>query len=122
MANICVTGSRTWIDVPLLELVLGHYLLASTGDHALHVGDARGADAIAQSFAQQNGKNVRVYRADWDTLGRSAGIRRNVQMLAEAKPRLLLAFRVGPSSRGTDHCISEARARNIPTIVIQGLE
>lgn len=54
-----------------------------------------------------------------DRHGRSAGYRRNVQMLdrlAEVPHRYVIAFSNG--SRGTQHTIDHARRRDIPVRVV----
>lgn len=43
-------------------------------------GCARGADAIGERYAKENGFKVEKYPADWKKYGRSAGPIRNKQM------------------------------------------
>ena len=43
-------------------------------------GGARGADAIGERYAKENGFKVEKYPADWDRYGRRAGPRRNKRM------------------------------------------
>ena len=43
-------------------------------------GGARGADAIGERYAEENGFSIEKYPADWEKYGRSAGPRRNRQM------------------------------------------
>jgi hypothetical protein len=54
-------------------------------------GGAKGADMLAFNFAQSVGIPTEDYPADW-SLGRSAGIRRNADMLRLGKPDHGLAF------------------------------
>lgn len=44
-------------------------------------GCARGADAIGERYAKENGFLVEKHPADWKTYGKSAGPRRNQQMV-----------------------------------------
>lgn len=121
MANICVTGSRHWKNATIIDAMVQIHLRADHR-HRLHVGDARGADAIARTTADVMGQLGEVYRAAWDQQGKAAGMIRNIAMLEAAQPVLLLAFRIpdAPSgSRGTDGCIAEARRRGIPVIVVE---
>jgi hypothetical protein len=81
------------------------------------VGDARGADTAAYWSARCCNHPVRVFKADWKTHGKKAGIIRNLEMLDE-KPDLVIAFWDG-KSRGTNHTITESRKRGIPVEVIE---
>jgi 2-phospho-L-lactate guanylyltransferase (CobY/MobA/RfbA family) len=61
-------------------------------------GDARGADSLAKSWAIRNKVSMLNFPADWARYGKSAGYLRNVQMLEEGKPDLVIAF---PGGSGT---------------------
>jgi len=113
--QIVVTGSRDWTNNFLLRAVLSSYLGHGTGVQ-FHVGDARGVDRVTKQFCDGL-VACRVYRADWST-GKGAGFKRNIEMLETAKPDLVLAFKSGPTSAGTDHTIREAKKRGIHVIEI----
>ena len=77
-------------------------------------GGAIGADTLAGRIARSYGFAVEVYQAAWLGHGRSAGMKRNLQML-DTKPALVVAFHDSlPESKGTAHCVDEARNRGIP--------
>jgi ABC-type Fe3+-hydroxamate transport system substrate-binding protein len=82
-------------------------------------GGATGPDVIGKNWAFQYKKvvNIRDFLPDWERWGKSAGMLRNVQMLA-AKPDLVIAFYDG-KSKGTEHTIREAHKRGIKTFVIE---
>ena len=109
---VAVTGSRDWTDAEAVEQALTR-LPAGT---RLVVGDARGADAIAQQVARKLGMPVQVFRADWQAEGRQAGMRRNERMLREGGPVLVLAFPL-QDSRGTRHMIRIARQAGVRVLV-----
>lgn len=116
--RIVVTGSRHWKDEARLRRELAKYLPA----HDLHVGDAKGVDAMARAFAQEIGAHGKAYRAHWrpnGQLDRAAGVKRNARMLAEAKPSLVLAFRAPGVSNGTDHCVALAQKLGIAVRIIE---
>jgi hypothetical protein len=78
----------------------------------LGVGDARGADNIAQVLAAESGIVHRIYYAAWKRYGRGAGPIRNGRMLQDINPQLVLAFHnTIERSRGTKDCMEQARKR-----------
>ena len=62
-------------------------------------GAARGADSMAVDWAISNYACFKEFPANWDKYGKSAGYKRNIQMLKEGKPDLVIAF---PGGRGTE--------------------
>lgn len=73
-------------------------------------GGAPGADDRAIDWAASNWTPVEVYKANWNTYGKAAGMIRNKQMLEEGKPDLVIAF---PGGRGTANMIKLAREAGI---------
>lgn len=61
-------------------------------------GNAHGADRFGEKWARENGLEVIKFNPDWDVYGKSAGMRRNAEMAANAD--FLLACYNG-TSRGT---------------------
>jgi YspA, cpYpsA-related SLOG family len=61
-------------------------------------GDAQGADKGAHYFAEAMGLKELSFPANWEKYGKSAGPKRNRQMLEEASPDLVIAF---PGGKGT---------------------
>jgi hypothetical protein len=61
-------------------------------------GMARGADSLAYHYAGSHGVPVEKFPADWKRYGKRAGMLRNMQMLTEGKPDLVIAF---PGGTGT---------------------
>ena len=100
-ARVLVCGSRDFNDYNLLATKLDE-VRDRLGDVSMRVisGAARGADSLAAKWAQQRGVPCDEYPADWDRHGKSAGYRRNEQMLTEGDPHLVVAFPQG-ESRGT---------------------
>lgn len=62
-------------------------------------GEARGADTLAKDWALRNKVMTLSFPANWKQYGKSAGYRRNTQMLEEGKPDIVIAF---PGGRGTE--------------------
>lgn len=131
--RILVTGSRSWTDTAkIAAAILDVITQAQPEDLALiHGACPMGADALADRWWQGTigPDSIVRYKADWDGLGRRAGIERNRVMVNDGEPDVVLAF-VMPcrqqgckkgagvhASHGTDHCISYARSKHIPVIV-----
>ena len=79
-------------------------------DIIIITGDARGVDTSAYDFAVHNYCAYKGYPADWNKFGKRAGPIRNLQMLDEEKPDLVVAF---PGGKGTEHMVKIARGRGI---------
>lgn len=101
--RVIVAGSRGVSDY---EKVSG--AIASSGFDVSEIvsGGARGVDALGERYAFDHGKPLKVFRAEWEKYGRSAGIKRNVVMARNADA--LVAVWDG-KSRGTKHMIDEAQ-------------
>ena len=111
--RVLVCGSRTYLNGDRIRERLAQLPTGST----IIAGAARGADTIAANAGRSLGYDVIEVPADWDRYGKSAGLRRNVQML-EMSPDLVIAFWDG-DSRGTAHTMREARSRGITVEVVQ---
>jgi hypothetical protein len=78
-------------------------------------GDARsGADAIVKSLCKTLRIPMEEHPANWK-LGKGAGFIRNTEMCALGAD-ICHAFLVPGESRGTRHCIKEARKAGIPVV------
>jgi len=84
-------------------------------DWVIVSGGARGVDAAAKLYAGTNGHGYVEYPADWKTYGRSAGYRRNRDIVANSDA--VVAFWDG-KSRGTKHSIDIAREMGKPLIIV----
>lgn len=100
-ARILVCGSRDFGDRELLNAKLNE-IKDRLGDTPMRViaGAARGADTLAAQWAASRNIPCDEYPADWERYGKSAGYRRNEQMLNEGNPHLVVAFPQG-EARGT---------------------
>lgn len=85
--------------------------------HVIH-GDASGADSLAKRWALRKGIKQTPYPAAWTVdgqLDRSAGPRRNQQMLTEGKPQLVVAF---PGNSGTADMTERARMAGVKVVEV----
>jgi len=71
-------------------------------------GGATGADKCGENFAKECNIPLKVFEADWDTLGRKAGPIRNGEMAEYAD-----ALCVFPGNKGTKDMLSKAKKNNL---------
>ena len=69
-------------------------------------GGCRGADMLGERYANENGFTIERYSADWQTYGRCAGPKRNLQMAKACD--YVICFWDG-KSQGTASMISYAK-------------
>jgi len=100
--RILVCGGREYDKYHVVRSVLLRYFPSPESKLNLVIaeGGAKGADFLARVWAVEYGVEYREYKADWKQYGKKAGIIRNVQMLEDFKPDLVLAF---PGGSGTKH-------------------
>lgn len=102
--RLLVCGGRDFQDVEFAITILDG-IHKSKQVTTLIAGGARGADTIAEAWADELGIEKEIYpitNEDWRTYGKRAGILRNEQMLNEGKPDGVMAF---PGGRGTAHMV-----------------
>ena len=80
--KVAVVGSRTFNNYELLYKTLSVYH-ATTGISLIISGGAAGADTMAERFAKENNIPTSIHKPDWKKYGRSAGIIRNKDIIAE---------------------------------------
>ena len=128
--RIAVTGGRAYSDRARVEETLNRIHAATPLDVLIH-GDASGADSLARDWAIRNGVKHDPYPAAWDDIdavpcrvkwrGRKpynalAGLSRNIRMLIQGAPELVVAF---PGGAGTAHCRAQALRRDIAVLDVE---
>ncbi len=115
MFYLLVAGSRSFTNYQYLSSSLDK-LLVNQSDITIVSGGARGADSLAERYARERGYQLRVFPANWNQFGKSAGYRRNRQMhefIAQFPNRGCVCFWDG-SSRGTAHNFDLANEFHTP--------
>lgn len=99
--KFAIIGSREFSDYQFLKECLAKH---SVGE--IVSGGAKGADALAKQYAMEHNIAYTEFPAQWDLFGKSAGIRRNVDIINLSDE--VVAFWNG-ASPGTKHAISIAK-------------
>ena len=107
--RLAVTGGRDFTDKKAVFSTLDKVNRKRPITLLIH-GGARGADTLASSWATSRDVPQKAFYAEWDKYGRSAGMRRNREMLDNGKPHGVVGF---PGGRGTAGMIKESHLRKI---------
>ena len=107
--KIAVVGSRDFTDYERLCRTLD-----ALEFDLLISGGARGADKLAERYADERGIKKHIYYAEWGKLGKKAGIMRNEDIVKNSD--MIVAFWDG-KSRGTNHTIQFAQTLGKPVII-----
>ena len=120
MTYYLVAGSRSFDDYDLLSKELDQ-LRNNDPDICIVSGGAKGADSLAERYANEHGLNLKVFSANWAKYGRSAGYIRNAKMhkfISSFENRICIAFWDG-ASKGTAHNFELAKKYNTPLKIIR---
>lgn len=127
--KVIIAGSRDFTDLRLMQIKMDILLKRFRNEDARRLmgttlydgveivsGTARGADKTGEKYAESRYMEAKLFPADWDKHGRSAGYKRNEQMADYADA--LVAFWDG-RSRGTKHMIDIAKSKGIRVRVVR---
>lgn len=110
---IAIVGSREGIDRAAVNAFVDHL-----GPETVVIsGGAAGADTYAAERAAERGLRVVVIRPNWKKYGRSAGFRRNKEIVMMSDD--VVAFWDG-ASRGTENTLKHAIRMRRPVAVFSG--
>jgi hypothetical protein len=109
--NVAVVGSREFHNYNQLKEALDSSGIVFK---SIVSGGAIGADTLAERYARENNLPLIVKLPDWKTFGKSAGAKRNLEIVKLAD--VLFAFRVN-NSLGTTITINMAKHKKIPVHV-----
>lgn len=112
-----IAGSRSINDYVTLETAIAESGFDTDANITQVVsGGARGVDALGEEWAYRNHRQLIIFPADWDTYGKTAGIRRNEQMAIWADGLIALHENNSP---GTRHMIACAKKRGLKVYVYE---
>lgn len=113
--KVIIAGSRDFRNYPLLKEKCDYILEGGNGIEIVS-GGARGADKMGEFYAKERGYGLKVFPADWEKFGKSAGFIRNKQMAEYSDT--LICFWDG-QSKGTQHMINLAENQGLEIHVIK---
>ena len=108
--SIMIVGTRTYEDYKTFKKQVDEWLNynVNLNEDIVEIvsGGARGVDSLAEKLANEEGFILKVFPADWNQYGKSAGPIRNRQMVEYIKEKdgVCLIFWDG-QSRGTKNDI-----------------
>jgi len=119
MVKLGLVGSRNYTDYSSFKIHI-NYTLEKWGMDVKDIdfivsGGARGADHLAELFAKEHNIETIIFKADWNTLGKKAGILRNTDIVNESTH--MIAFPI-KESIGTWDSIRKATKKKIPLEII----
>ena len=116
---LLVAGSRDYCDYDEFKQVMDYTHNKYHIDKIVS-GGARGADSLAERYAEENNIPIKVFPARWSVYGKSAGFIRNADMhnyLSLYGNRMCLCFWDGKSP-GIKNLIELAKQKRIKVAVV----
>ena len=119
--RVLVSGAREWRSPQSIKDVLFDLYDLHDGKITVAQGGCRGVDQLTDMICDELHIYCKTYNADWDKHGRSAGIKRNIEMFNIEKPNLVLAFHrdLFGKSRGTLHMVQYAHEQGCEVRIYQ---
>jgi len=112
--KVIIAGGRNFDDYSLLKSSCDKLLVNQT-EIEIVSGKAKGADSLGEKYAKEKGFPIKEFPADWETYGKSAGYKRNLEMALYSGA--LIAFWDG-ESKGTKMMIELAKKEGLNVRVI----
>jgi hypothetical protein len=113
--KIIIAGGRDFTDYAYLTEKVKHLLSEQTNIEIVS-GCAQGADSLGAQYAKENNIPLKLFPAQWDLYGKSAGYKRNLQMAEYADA--LIAFWDG-KSKGTKNMLYLAQFLELNVRIIK---
>lgn len=109
MKKIGIIGSRKRNSKEDLELCHKCFIeIYEEGDTIISGGCALGGDNFAEKIAEQHNIPIKIYKADWNKYGKSAGFKRNTY-IAEDSDIIIALLLENEHSYGTEDTIEKSK-------------
>ncbi len=114
--KLAIVGSRDFDNYDYLSSSIAKFVQQNEwlSIDGIVSGGARGADKLAEIYASSIQVPFKVFPADWERYGKSAGYKRNKQIVDYCD--IVFAFWDG-KSKGTQHTINLARDQGKPAFL-----
>ena len=120
MIHLGIVGSRNYVDYESFKTNTNNTLekwdIQIENIDSVVSGGARGADSLAEKWAKENNISVTIFKPDWKSLGKKAGILRNTDIVNESTH--LIAYPM-KDSIGTWDSVRKATKKGILCEVIK---
>lgn len=113
--KVIIAGGRDFTNYVKLERICDYYL-QNTDNIEIVSGNARGTDILGEKYAEKRNYKLKIFPADWDKYGKSAGYIRNNEMAKYGDA--LIAFWDG-TSRGTENMIEQAKKNDLKIRIVK---
>ena len=115
MTRVLVCGGRDFDYQKIIWEILSSWHEGPRGPFTTLIsGGARGVETHAEVWAKMYPEvPTDIYPAEWGKYGKSAGYKRNVRMLEEGQPDLVIAF---PGGVGTSMMVALAEGAGVEVI------
>lgn len=115
--ELLVAGSRNYYDYEEFSDIM-NFIHKKYNITEIVSGGAHGADSLAERWSKKNDISIKIFKADWNMYGKSAGFIRNTEMhnyFSQFENRMCLCFWDG-QSRGTAHNFKLSKDNNTKLI------
>jgi len=114
--NIGIVGGRDFENYDLLKEKLYDFIdIRAVNVDTIVSGGAKGADSLAEKFAEDIGVQVMIFRPEYEKYGRRAPLERNTLIIKHSD--VVFAFWDG-KSRGTLDSITKAKKMDKELVII----
>ena len=80
--RLAIVGSRSITDEKLVERIFNVFKYMFGAPKEIVSGGAKGPDSFGENWAKKNNIPVKIFKAEWEKYGKSAGFKRNEDIIA----------------------------------------
>lgn len=114
--RLAIVGDRNYTDYKKFTKQVDKFIEKHGTPSIIISGGASGVDTLAEKYAKKHKIPTRIFPAEWEIYGRSAGPKRNIEIVNASTH--VLAF-LTKGSKGTASTIRIAEAARTPRTIIK---